>query len=93
VRVYQISDSASDLALFSSISEVEYIISQKIVDVELSIIYIHKFIIQYNVDPQILAIFEKMRKDAVVRLYAGEQTAEQLHDMEVVKEIREIQSK
>jgi hypothetical protein len=41
-------------------------------------------------DPQILAAFEKMRKNAVVELYAGEQAAEQLHDMKVVKEAPEI---
>jgi hypothetical protein len=45
------------------------------------------------VDPQILAVFEKMRKDAVIKLYAGEQAAEQLHDIEAVKEARETQSK
>jgi hypothetical protein len=41
-------------------------------------------------DPQILAAFEKMRKDAIIELYAGEQAAEQLHDMKIAKEIREI---
>ena len=49
--------------------------------------------IQYNVDPQILAAFEKMRKGAIVGLYEGEQAAEQLHDMEAAKEARETQSK
>jgi hypothetical protein len=44
-------------------------------------------------DPQILAIFEKIRKSAVVKLYAGEQAAEQLHDIEAAKEARETQSK
>jgi hypothetical protein len=44
-------------------------------------------------DPQILAAFEKMRKNAVVELYAGEQAAEQLHDIEAVKKARETQSK
>jgi hypothetical protein len=45
------------------------------------------------VDPQILTVFEKIRKDAIVRLYAGEQIAQQLHDMEAAKEVRETQSK
>jgi hypothetical protein len=41
-------------------------------------------------DPQILAAFKKMRKNAIIELYAGEQAAEQLHDIKIVKEIREI---
>jgi hypothetical protein len=44
-------------------------------------------------DPQILTTFEKIRKDAVIKLYAGEQAAEQLHDIKVVKEARETQLK
>jgi hypothetical protein len=45
------------------------------------------------VDPQILAAFEKMRKGAIVGLYENEQAAEQLHDIKIAKEIREIQLK
>jgi hypothetical protein len=45
MRVHQISDPASDPVSSSSISEVEYIISQKIIDVESSIIYIHGLMI------------------------------------------------
>jgi hypothetical protein len=45
------------------------------------------------VDPQILTAFEKMRKGAIVGLYAGAQAVEQLHDMEIAKEARETQSK
>jgi hypothetical protein len=45
------------------------------------------------VDPQILTVFEKMRKNAIIRLYAGAQAVEQLHDIKIAKEIREIQSK
>jgi hypothetical protein len=44
-------------------------------------------------DPQILAAFEKMRKDTIIKLYAGEQAAEQLHDMKAAKKAREIQLK
>jgi hypothetical protein len=45
------------------------------------------------VDPQILAAFKKIRKGAVVELYAGEQAAEQLHNIKIIKEARETQSK
>jgi hypothetical protein len=45
------------------------------------------------VDSQILTAFEKIRKDAIVELYTGAQAVEQLHDMKIVKETREIQSK
>jgi hypothetical protein len=93
IRTYQISDSASDPAPSSPISEVEYITFQKIADVESSITHIHKLIIQHNMNPQILATFEKMRKNTIVELYAGEQAAEQLHDMEAAKKARETQSK
>jgi hypothetical protein len=44
-------------------------------------------------DSQILTVFEKMRKDAIIKLYASEQAAQQLHDMETAKEARETQSK
>jgi hypothetical protein len=40
-------------------------------------------------NPQILAAFEKIRKDTVVELYAGEQAAEQLHDIKIAKKVRE----
>jgi hypothetical protein len=45
------------------------------------------------VDSQILTVFEKIRKDAIIELYASEQAAQQMHDMEAAKEAREIQSK
>jgi hypothetical protein len=45
------------------------------------------------VDSQILTAFEKMRKNAIIGLYASEQAAQQMHDMEAVKEAREIQLK
>jgi hypothetical protein len=38
---------------------------------------------------QILTAFEKMRKNAIIRLYTGAQAVEQLYDMEIVKETRE----
>jgi hypothetical protein len=41
-------------------------------------------------DSQILIAFEKMRKDAIIRLYTGAQAVEQLHDMKIAKEAREI---
>jgi hypothetical protein len=44
-------------------------------------------------DSQILIAFEKMRKGAIIKLYAGAQTVKQLHDIEIVKEARETQSK
>jgi hypothetical protein len=44
-------------------------------------------------NPQILAAFEKIRKNTIIKLYAGEQAAEQLHDIEIVKKARETQSK
>jgi hypothetical protein len=34
-----------------------------------------------------------MRKDAIIELYASEQAAQQLHDMEIAKKARETQSK
>jgi hypothetical protein len=49
--------------------------------------------IQYNMDPQILAVFEKMRKSAIIGLYEDEQAAEQLYDIEAAKEARETQLK
>jgi hypothetical protein len=83
VRTHQISDPASDsVSSFPSspISEIEYTTSQKIADIEISETHIHKLIIQYNVDWQILTAFEKMRKGAIIGLYASEQAAQQLHD-------------
>jgi hypothetical protein len=44
-------------------------------------------------DSQILTAFEKMRKSAIIKLYASEQAAQQMHDMETAKEAREILSK
>jgi hypothetical protein len=44
-------------------------------------------------DPQILTVFEKMRKGAIVRLYAGAQAVKQLYDMEIAKKARETQLK
>jgi hypothetical protein len=44
-------------------------------------------------DSQILIVFEKMRKGAIIGLYTGAQAVEQLYDMEIAKEVREIQSK
>jgi hypothetical protein len=49
VRVYQISDFAPDLASFSSfvsISEIEYIIHQKITNIEISGTYIYELIVR-----------------------------------------------
>jgi hypothetical protein len=46
-----------------------------------------------NMDSQILTAFEKMRKNAIIGLYASEQAAQQLHDVEAAKEARETQSK
>jgi hypothetical protein len=93
VRIYHNFNSASDPAPSFFISEIEYITLQKVADIEISGIYIHKFMIQYNMNPQILATFEKMRKNAIIGLYAGEQAAQQLHDIEAVKKARETQSK
>jgi hypothetical protein len=44
-------------------------------------------------DWQILTAFEKMRKDAIIGLYASEQAAQQLYNMEIATEARETQSK
>jgi hypothetical protein len=93
MRAHQISNPASDPAPSSPISEVEYTTPQKVADVESSITHIHGLMIQHNMDPQILAAFEKMRKSAIIELYEGEQAAEQLHDIEIAKEARETQSK
>jgi hypothetical protein len=41
-------------------------------------------------DPQILTVFEKMRKNTIMGLYTGAQAVEQLHDIEIAKEAREI---
>jgi hypothetical protein len=96
VRVHQISNPAPDPAPSSPsspISEIEYTTPQKVADIEISGTYIHELMIQYNMDSQILTAFEKMRKNAIIGLYASEQAAQQMHDMEAAKEARETQSK
>ncbi len=45
---------------------------------------------QYNIDSQILIVFESMRKVAIMGLHAGAQTEDQLHDMKTAKQTREI---
>jgi hypothetical protein len=78
VRIYQISDFASDPVSFSFffISEIEYIISQKVADIEISGTHIYRFIIQYNMNWQILTAFEKIHKNTIIGLYASEQAAQ-----------------
>jgi hypothetical protein len=44
-------------------------------------------------DSQILTAFEKIRKGAIMRLYAGAQAVEQLYDIKIAKEASETQSK
>jgi hypothetical protein len=44
-------------------------------------------------DSQILTAFEKIRNNTIIKLYTGAQAVKQLHDIEIVKEAREIQSK
>jgi hypothetical protein len=96
MRAHQISDPAPNPAPSSPsspISEIEYTTPQKIADIEISGTHIHKLIIQYNMDSQILTAFEKMRKNTIIGLYTGAQTVEQLHDIEIAKKARETQSK
>jgi hypothetical protein len=38
-------------------------------------------------DSQILTAFEKMRKYTIIKLYANEQTAQQLHDIEAARKL------
>jgi hypothetical protein len=72
------------------VSEIEYITPHKIAEIDALGIHIHGLMMQQNVNPAIIIVFEKMRKGSIIGLHIGSQAEEQFYEMEAAKRAREI---
>ena len=55
--------------------------------------HLHELLVQGEVSHDILAMFDKTRKGTMAGLHAGEMMKRQLHDLQIVIEARDLQSK
>ena len=55
----------------SIVSEIEYITPHKIAEIDALGTHIYELMMQQNVDPAIIIVFEKMRKGSMIGLHVG----------------------
>jgi hypothetical protein len=85
------SPLSSNLAIIEPRSE--YITPRKIADINAFRTHIHGLLVQQNVNPTIILAFEKLKKDALIRLHAGAHAEFHLHNTEAAQKARNAQSK